>query len=673
MGKRIQATPAECTRVREIFDRYRQHPEDFPLSFVYGGTAYSGLGDEFCIQEHEQDEANAIRQTILADHPSGLTVQVCMTLYPAYAAIEWTAYFLNRSTQPLPELRDVLAADLSWEGERPRLYGNIGDDPFYTDIYRPVEMDIVPGMTLDLQPFGGRPTSMGFPYYDLAYGKGGVRIAVGWPGRWRCRFFGGLDQTRLCAGQYTLDTHLQPGEKIRTPLMAFLYYDGRDRNRSVNLWRRWMMDCCLRRIDGQPFPPKFALAMTCENEDLCKTSEEGEVHLVKTFVDAGSPVDVNWVDAGWYRKNPHESVSRWEETGELSCDPVRYPTGFRALSDYLHSVGSQLLVWFELERVLKGTGSTIEGHKEWLMEISARDGDIAGPRAEEGFGWCGANYLPDLGNPEYRSWLVEEVDRILCEGNIDIFRQDFNMEPILFWTQNDEDGRLGMRENLYIQGYLAFWDELIRRHPRMMIDSCASGGRRNDLETLRRSLPFHKTDFDYSYAAQKQAMHQALFAIYPYFAAAPVNVASMPKCQPDRYTIESCFVPFLLECWNVDDPHFDMEKVQAYTAPWYRMNALFTADYYPLTPWNREDNEWIGWEFFDAEKGEGFVQAFRRENAPDEVLTVRLLGLEPQKRYRIETWGADIQIMDGSRLLEEGLQIRTPPRSSCILFLSEDV
>ena len=103
------------------------------------------------------------------------------------------------------------------------------------------------------------------------------------------------------------------------------------------------------------------------------------------------------------------------------------------------------------------------------------------------------------------------------------------------------------------------------------------------------------------------------------------------------------------------------------------MNALFTADYYPLTPWNREDNEWIGWEFFDAEKGEGFVQVFRRENAPDEVLTVRLLGLEPQKRYRIETWGADIQIMDGSRLLEEGLQIRTPPRSSCILFLSEDV
>lgn len=37
-----------------------------------------------------------------------------------------------------------------------------------------------------------------------------------------------------------------------------------------------------------------------------------------------------------------------------------------------------------------------------------------------------------------------------------------------------------------MQGYLAYWDELRRTNPDLFIDSCASGGRRNDLETMRR-------------------------------------------------------------------------------------------------------------------------------------------------------------------------------------------
>ena len=53
-------------------------------------------------------------------------------------------------------------------------------------------------------------------------------------------------------------------------------------------------------------------------------------------------------------------------------------------------------------------------------------------------------------------------------------------------------------ENLYIQGHLAFWDELRRRHPALRIDSCASGGRRNDLETMRRAVPLLRNDFQHS-------------------------------------------------------------------------------------------------------------------------------------------------------------------------------
>lgn len=70
--------------------------------------------------------------------------------------------------------------------------------------------------------------------------------------------------------------------------------------------------------------------------------------------------------------------------------------------------------------------------------------------------------------------------------------------PAPVWAECDAaagDDRKGFTENQYVSGYLTLWDELIERYPDMMIDSCASGGGRNDLETLRRSVPLHCSDF----------------------------------------------------------------------------------------------------------------------------------------------------------------------------------
>ena len=65
------------------------------------------------------------------------------------------------------------------------------------------------------------------------------------------------------------------------------------------------------------------------------------------------------------------------------------------------------------------------------------------------------------------------------------------------WIRNEAEDRIGAIENLHVQGYLKFWDELILRNPGLWIDSCASGGRRNDLETMRRAVPLHYTDMGY--------------------------------------------------------------------------------------------------------------------------------------------------------------------------------
>ena len=107
----------------------------------------------------------------------------------------------------------------------------------------------------------------------------------------------------------------------------------------------------------------------------------------------------------------------------------------------------------------------------------------AGPRAAD-------NRLLNLGNPAGAPWLIDHVDHLLTDQGIDLYRQDFNINPLrLSGAHTDAADRQGITEIRHVKAYLAYWDELRHRHPDMLIDSCASGGRRNDLETLRRAVP----------------------------------------------------------------------------------------------------------------------------------------------------------------------------------------
>ena len=55
--------------------------------------------------------------------------------------------------------------------------------------------------------------------------------------------------------------------------------------------------------------------------------------------------------------------------------------------------------------------------------------------------------------------------------------------------------RQGIAEIKYINGLYATLDELLDRFPGLVIDNCASGGRRLDYEMCRRSVPLFRTDY----------------------------------------------------------------------------------------------------------------------------------------------------------------------------------
>ena len=75
----------------------------------------------------------------------------------------------------------------------------------------------------------------------------------------------------------------------------------------------------------------------------------------------------------------------------------------------------------------------------------------------------------NLGDPAARKWLTDYIGQFIGEQGVDLYRQDFNVDPLGAWQINDGPDRQGMTENLYVQGYLAYWDGLLepftpRRH-----------------------------------------------------------------------------------------------------------------------------------------------------------------------------------------------------------------
>ncbi len=182
------------------------------------------------------------------------------------------------------------------------------------------------------------------------------------------------------------------------------------------------------------------------------------------------PIQYYWIDAEWFGTGGWPvNVGNWQVKRDL------YPAGFKPLSDALRGSGRELLLWFEPERVYKGTPWHKE-HPEWLLDAG------------------GDSLLLNLGNPDARKFLTDFISDRVTEFGLGCYRQDFNIDPLGFWHKADAPDRQGITEIKYIEGLYAFWDELLRRHPNLIIDNCASGGRRIDLETVGRATPFWRTD-----------------------------------------------------------------------------------------------------------------------------------------------------------------------------------
>ena len=253
--------------------------------------------------------------------------------------------------------------------------------------------------------------------------------------------------------------------------MALPFWNGSGRILRQNVWRRWMLAHNVPKPNGQvPQPELFGCSSICSAR--CRTPPKRTrkrasaaiwTRASRSAIGGWTPAGIRWETVGW------------PKTGTWEVDLKRFPHGLRAISDYAHSRGVKTIVWFEPERVEPDTWLS-KNHPEWILGGGAGTG------------------LLNLGNPQAREWLTEHVDQLMVEQGIDLYRQDFNMDPLSDW-RGRRTRSAGDHGDSPRRGLLGLLGRVVKRHPGDVHRHVRSGGRRNDLETLRRAIPLWRTDY----------------------------------------------------------------------------------------------------------------------------------------------------------------------------------
>ena len=656
------------------FKRFLSH---IPVAYTYDGERYYGFDKDFTVTETTSDAVTATvaanaAETVAETAPRGrvtrmrgllrdtLTITVEVTDYEpcGYDAICWRVTFENHTDKPSASLADLSALSMGYMGKNPVLMGIYGDGGIdERGPYAPYEFPMAGrhAKPVHMEPDTGRGTYNYFPYFHLRDEWGGLFIAMGWPIMWKADFIPDevdmedgtpIHCTRIDMGQAQFNAILQPGESAVIPSVTLLHHTETDGDKATNRWRHFFMDCVMRRVEGDLFPPHLSGGTSWLYGEMKDATEDNQIDAMNRYLEHRIPIDYWWMDAGWYWKREGEHLSTWMETGTWLVDTVRFPTELSAISEHGEKHGVKTLLWFEPEMAR-------------LPEAETDPRGIPFAYHLEG------SPLVDMGNPDFVNWCFERFSSILDKGRISLYRQDYGVNPAVIFksTVINCEGRVGMMENRYARGYLGLWDKLIARYPAMMLDSCAAGGGRNDIDSMRRAVPLHKTDHDYSNQNDKQSMHQSLFAWLPYFGACLVGP---DRCgEVDGYMLQSTFAPWVALPCNVYANTLDWDTLRRYTELWQELNAHYTADYYPLTAWTRGDTAWRGWEFYDPDRGSGFFQLFRPARAEEARRCVVLKGLDPHGDYELWNRVTDTRsVVSAKALMTTGFLVELSPASA---------
>lgn len=642
------------------------------ISFLYDGKTI----DEAGFTTRQSREGNTV--TTIYEHEDGLKITNIARKIEKFGAYEWVNHLENTSETPTKLITELCDCDCEmplpletgrqWSAyfgdgkSDTKIFAPSGSewkyDEFYCDIDKMFVTNHINHIFLNEQKEyttqSGRSSDTQAPFFNIRKNNSGVMFAIGWTGKWRCIVNRNAESIRIRTKIDDTAFRLYGKEKIRTSSIVIMPYEA-SLTGSQNRWRRMIKEefSLIGKEGREQYGP------LCANLwGGMKTSSVLE--RIETIKKNKFPFEYIWMDAGWYGEGteptPDEFEGDWNEhTGEWVVSKKIHPNGLVDVSKAIHDAGMKFLLWAELERSVKTT-PIVKEHPEYFLDAHSE---------------YSSYLLLNLGNPDAWNYCFETLSNLIETLKIDCFRQDFNIDPLPYWRKKDWIDRKGMSEIKHINGLYKLWDALLEKFPHLIIDNCSSGGRRIDIETLRRSMPLWRSDLycpaDYPiYGAQ---CHNLSYNTWmPYSGAGTGRLYDIYRCR-SAYGASLATNYSFSEKESYADTEEKISFLQKFTEEYLKVRPYFSEDFYPLTEMSDKLDVWCATQFDRPSEKDGMIQVFRRENSPYAKAVFELFAIDENEKYSITDIDTDDSFeISGKELKEKGFSVEIPKRCAKIFL-----
>lgn len=612
------------------------------------------------------------------DDQTALYCEMELKEFRGFPAFEWVVRVRNDGPADSAKVHDFWGIDTCWhapDGAMPVLHRSVGspghedDFEFMSEVMHNSMWDKRRRICMDtpnnaawaqahsyLHTHDKRSSAIWLPFFNYQTGGDGLILGLGWSGAWRAYFdHQGGGKSTILAGVENFDSMLHPGETVRSTLNLALYWQG-ELLHGQNMFRQLVLRHYSPAIDGNLVEPPVSGVV------WGGVPSKEHLEIIEKIKKHEIPLDIYWFDAGWYGTGVVPSYSVFEGdwgvmAGDWRPNPNWHNGTLKPVSDAAHAAGMKFLVWVEPCRAIHGRPITLE-HPEYFLTGNP-DGKIRD----------GQTLLLDLGKPEALQWAIDVVSGLIRDYTIDWYEEDFNIEPNPYLEVAAQPDRWGMNEMRFIEGHFAFWDALLEEFPHLAILNCASGGRRIDLESIRRGQPLWRSDYNCFPEATAESTQDQSYGIQHWL---PIQgSATRGWTILDTYDARSALNPGM-ENWLVANTEPEWLQIKANVVQAQRCKKYFFGDYYPLTHQQRSPAAWTAYHLHLPREREGMILALRRAESDVRAMTFELLTIDPAREWRFEDYDSgETWEVSGKEVRQKGFEIVIPNRrDSRLIFYS---
>lgn len=379
------------------------------------------------------------------------------------------------------------------------------------------------------------------------------------------------------------------------------------------------------------------------------------IEIAKQASELG--VEMFVLDDGWFGHRDSDNSS----LGDWFVYEKKLKGGLPYLVSEVNKLGMKFGIWFEPEMISPDSKLYAE-HPEWAIQIIGRE--MTQSREQ---------YVLDYSNVEVRDYVYKMMRDILDSANIEYIKWDMNRQLTEVGSTSLPRKRQRELWHRYVLGVYDLMNRLTTDYPYLLLENCSGGGARFDPAMLYFSPQIWTSDD--TDAIERLKIQYGTSLCYP-ASAMGAHVSDCPNHVLGRTTPfatrgnVALVGTFGYELDVTRIPQEDREAIPGQIAKFHRFNPLMRkGDQYRLGNLF-EDNSFDAWMFVSKDKTEAlftFVQVLGRPNYPSR--NIKLRGLAPNKRYRVEETG---QVATGKTLMEAGIFVSLyGDFASQTLYLSE--